>query len=69
MPALKLPPSSADTVCGDGGIRTRDLVIANDALSQLSYVPIGRAAEASTPDLYIIQAIAQDARAKRGQQA
>jgi hypothetical protein len=27
--------------CGDDGVRTRDLVVANHALSQLSYIPIG----------------------------
>ena len=26
--------------CGDDGVRTRDLVVANHALSQLSYIPI-----------------------------
>ena len=25
--------------CGDDGVRTRDLVVANHALSQLSYIP------------------------------
>ena len=26
--------------CGDDGVRTRDLVVANHALSQLSYIPV-----------------------------
>ena len=26
--------------CGDDGVRTRDLVVANHALSQLSYIPL-----------------------------
>ena len=30
-----LPPA-----CGDDGARTRDLVVANHALSQLSYIPL-----------------------------
>lgn len=32
---------------GDDGIRTRDLSVANAALSQLSYVPMGNPADQS----------------------
>jgi hypothetical protein len=40
---------------GDDGVRTRDLVVANHALSQLSYIPSGRT-WIRTKDLSFIRA-------------
>ena len=42
-------------ISGDDGVRTRDLVVANHALSQLSYIPSGRT-WIRTKDLSFIRA-------------
>lgn len=42
QPALLQNPKKIFVIlsCGDDGVRTRDLVVANHALSQLSYIPV-----------------------------
>ena len=40
---------SSRLACGDEGVRTPDLVVANHALSQLSYIPVWSYARGLTP--------------------
>ena len=39
MPLLAASKTFSSQSCGDEGVRTPDLVVANHALSQLSYIP------------------------------